>query len=301
MLPIVFHPDYLAPLRRGHPFPMSKYGYLRAALVARGLLPPAGGFLAPAPATVARAAAVHALPYVERVANQALTPAEERAIGLPNTAAVARRAFLASAGTLLAARLALEHGLACNMAGGSHHAGPEGGAGYCVFNDVAIAAQALLDEGQVARVLVVDCDVHQGDGTARIFAGRTDVLTLSLHAERNYPARKASSHLDYALPDRLADRAYLEVLAHALAATEAFRPGIVFYNAGVDPHAGDRLGRLALTDAGLRARDALVLGWARARGAPVAGVLGGGYDADPVRLAARHAILFEEAARLAAA
>jgi acetoin utilization deacetylase AcuC-like enzyme len=237
----------------------------------------------------------------EVAAGGRLSPAEVRTIGLPNTAAVARRAFLAAAGTLLAARLALEHGLACNMAGGSHHAGPEGGAGYCVFNDVAIAAQALIDEGRVRRVLVVDCDVHQGDGTARIFAGRTDVLTLSLHAERNYPARKAASHLDCPLPDRLADRPYLETLGHALGLTEPFRPDLVFYNAGVDPHAGDRLGRLALTDAGLRARDALVLGWATARRIPLAAVLGGGYDSDPDRLAARHAILFEEAARLTSA
>jgi acetoin utilization deacetylase AcuC-like enzyme len=301
MLPIVWHPDYLAPLRPGHRFPMSKYGYLREALIARRLLPDAGGYVAPAPARVAQAAAVHALDYVERVAGQRLTREEERRIGLPGTAAVARRAFLSAAGTLLAARLALEHGLACNAAGGSHHAGPEGGAGFCVFNDVAIAAQALLDEGVVRRVLVVDCDVHQGDGTARIFADRPEVMTVSLHAERNYPARKARSHLDFPLPDRLQDRAYLEVLDHALAATAPFRPDIVFYNAGVDPHGQDRLGRLALTDVGLRARDARVLGWARARGLPVAGVLGGGYDPDPERLAARHAILFEEAARLAEA
>jgi acetoin utilization deacetylase AcuC-like enzyme len=299
VIPIVFHPDYEAPLRPGHPFPMSKYGYLRAALVARGILPPTGGYLAPAPASVATAAAVHDLTYVERVAGVRLSPAEARTIGLPNTAAVSRRAFLAPAGTLLAARLALEHGLACNMAGGSHHAGPDGGAGYCVFNDVAIAAQALLAEGRVRRILVVDCDVHQGDGTARIFAGRDDVLTLSLHAERNYPARKAVSHVDYPLPDGLTDRAYLETLLHALTAAEGFRPDLVFYNAGVDPHAGDRLGRLALTDDGLRARDALVLGWARGRGLPVAAVLGGGYDNDPERLAARHALLFEEAVRLA--
>lgn len=298
-LPIVFHPDYVAPLRPGHPFPMSKYGYLRDALAARRLLPAEGGTLAPAPIAPARAAAVHDLAYVERVAEARMTAAEVRSIGLPNTAAVARRAFLAAAGTLLAARLALETGLAANMAGGSHHACPAGGAGYCVFNDVAIAARALLDEGRVARILVVDCDVHQGDGTARIFAGDPRVLTLSLHAARNYPARKAASSLDFALADRLGDRPYLATLDRALAATETFRADLVFYNAGVDPHAGDRLGRLALSDAGLRARDARVLGWGRGRGLPVTGVLGGGYDHDPVRLAARHAILFEEAARLA--
>ncbi|TPE49442.1 histone deacetylase family protein [Amaricoccus solimangrovi] len=295
--PIVYHPDYMAQLRPNHRFPMSKYGYLREALIARGLLPAAGGYVAPAPARLAAVAAVHAIDYVERVANQTLTRDEERRIGLPGTPAVARRAFLSAAGTLLAARLALEHGLALNMAGGSHHAGPAGGAGFCVFNDVAVAAQALLAEGQAARVLVIDCDVHQGDGTAEIFAGRAEVLTLSLHAERNYPARKAVSSLDYPLPDGLADRPYLEVLAHALAAAEAFRPRIAFYNAGVDPHRDDRLGRLGLSDEGLRARDALVIGWARARGIPLVGVLGGGYDADPLRLAARHAILFEEAAR----
>lgn len=296
-LPIVYHPDYMAQLRPGHRFPMSKYHYLRVALIARRLLPPSGGYLAPAPAPMAHVAAVHDLAYVERVATQTLTAAEQRIIGLPGTAAVARRAFLSAAGTLLAARLALEHGLACNMAGGSHHAGPDGGAGFCVFNDVAIAAQALLDERRVARVLIVDCDVHQGDGTARIFHDRGDVFTLSLHAERNYPARKASSHLDLPLPDNLGDAAYLEMLDHGLSQADSFRPDIVFYNAGVDPHREDRLGRLALTDSGLRARDARVIAFARARSLPLIGVLGGGYDDDPERLVARHAILFEEAAR----
>jgi acetoin utilization deacetylase AcuC-like enzyme len=187
------------------------------------------------------------------------------------------------------------------MAGGSHHAGPEGGAGYCVYNDVAIAARALLDEGRLTRVAIVDLDVHQGDGTARIFEAEPRVLTLSLHAEKNYPARKARSDLDYPLPDGLGDAAYLEVLDHALDAVAGHAPELVFYNAGVDPHAEDRLGRLALSHSGLRARDARVIDWARARGLPVAGVLGGGYDTDPVRLAARHAILFEEAARAVAA
>lgn len=298
-LPVVWHPDYQAPLRPGHPFPMSKYGYLRAALVARGLLPDRGGFLSPAPASPRQVARVHARDYVERVAAAGLQPDEVRRIGLPGTAAVARRAFLSASGTLLAARMALEHGIACNMAGGSHHAGPEGGAGYCVFNDVAVAARALLDEGSVGQLAVIDCDVHQGDGTARIFEDEPRVTTVSLHADRNYPARKARSDLDLALPDGLGDAAYLEMLDHALAAVAGRRPEIVFYNAGVDPHAEDRLGRLALSDAGLRAREARVIGWARTRGVPVVGVLGGGYDHDPERLAGRHAILFEEAARFA--
>jgi acetoin utilization deacetylase AcuC-like enzyme len=234
-VPLVFHPDYVAPLRPGHPFPMSKYGYLREALVARRILPPEGGTLAPAPIARARAAAVHDLAYVERVANGAMTAEESRRIGLPNSAAVARRAFLSAGGTLLAARLALETGLAANLAGGSHHAGPEGGAGYCVLNDVAIAARTLLDEGRVRRILVVDCDVHQGDGTARIFAGEPRVRTVSLHAARNYPARKAVSDDDYPLPDLLGDRPYLETLDHALAEAASSTPDLVFYNAGVDP------------------------------------------------------------------
>jgi acetoin utilization deacetylase AcuC-like enzyme len=296
-LPIVYHPEYMAPLRPGHRFPMSKYGYLREALIARRLLPAAGGFLSPAPARPAAVATVHAAAYVERVAAASLLPEESRRIGLPSTEAVARRAFLSAAGTLLAARLALEHGLAANMAGGSHHAGPAGGAGFCVFNDVAFAAAVLLAEGRVGRILVVDADVHQGDGTAEIFVDEPRVLTLSLHAERNFPARKARSDLDLPLPDSLRDAAYLEMLAHALALTAAFAPDLVFYNAGVDPHAEDRLGRLALSDAGLRARDAMVVAWARARDIPLVGVLGGGYDDDPRALAARHAILFEEAAR----
>jgi len=297
MLPIVHHPDYQIPLRPGHRFPMSKYGYLRAALVARGLME-AGRWLAPAPASPAQIALAHDAAYVARAVAARLEPAEARRIGLPDGAPTARRARLAAAGTLIASWLAREHGLALNAAGGSHHAGPEGGAGFCVFNDVAVAIRNLMAQGAVARALVVDADVHQGDGTARIFAFEPAVFTLSIHAARNYPARKARSDLDIELADGTGDGAYLAALGPALdRALAAARPDIVYYNAGVDVWAGDRLGRLGLSADGIRARDALVIGRVRGRGLPLVGVIGGGYDDDPARLAGHHAILFEEAAR----
>ncbi|SDW18815.1 Acetoin utilization deacetylase AcuC [Albimonas donghaensis] len=297
-LPIVWHPDYIASLRPNHPFPMSKYHYLRLALEARGMMGP-GEWFAPAALPALRIAAAHEIGYVDRVIGCTLSAEETRRIGLPSTPAVARRATLSSAGTLLAARLAMEHGLAVNAAGGSHHAGPDYGSGYCVFNDVAVAARALLDEGLAARILVVDCDVHQGDGTAWIFENDPRVFTFSIHAQKNFPARKAVSDLDVGLMDGLGDADYLATLADALAqALERSAPDFVFYNAGVDPWEGDRLGRLALSFDGLRRRDRLVLETIRARGLPVAAALGGGYSRDPDELAGRHAILFEEAAAL---
>ncbi|MFS4439029.1 histone deacetylase [Paracoccaceae bacterium GXU_MW_L88] len=293
-LPIVWHPDYVAPLRPGHRFPMSKYGYLRDVLARRGLLPEAGGYIAPAPAPLRQIAAVHEIGYAERVFGARLTRAEEKRIGLPGSDTIARRARLSASGTLLAGRLALEHGLAGSGAGGSHHAGPEGGAGFCVFNDVAVAAQALLDEGIVRNIVVVDLDVHQGDGTARIFAKEPRVFTFSLHAAKNYPMEKAQSDLDVALQDGTEDAFYLKVLEQNLEALP--QADLAFFNAGVDPYQGDRLGRLSLTEEGLRARDRAVFRWARSRHLPLAFALGGGYDRDPWALAARHANTFEEAA-----
>ncbi|MGF1550999.1 MAG: histone deacetylase [Paracoccaceae bacterium] len=279
---------------------MSKYGYLREALVRRGLIDPAR-FLAPAPATAGQLALAHDAAYVGRVLSQTLGADEVKRIGLPGTERVARRSRLASAGTWLAALLAFERGLAANSAGGSHHAGPEGGAGFCVFNDVAVAAANLRAQGRPGRILVVDCDVHQGDGTAKIFADEPDVFTFSIHAANNYPTEKAVSDLDVALPDRTGDTDYLAALDPALdRAVAASSPSIAFYNAGVDVWEGDRLGRLALSADGIRARDALVLGRLRGHGIPTVAVIGGGYAHEPEALAERHAIVFEEAAKLAA-
>ncbi|MEX2520798.1 MAG: histone deacetylase [Paracoccaceae bacterium] len=297
MPPIVFHPDYETPLKAGHSFPMSKYGYLRRLLADGGLMPP-GAFFAPVEASSAVIGLVHDSAYVERVITLSLAPEEVRRIGLPATAQLARRVRLSSAGTLLAARLALEHGLALNAAGGSHHAARAYGSGYCVFNDVAVAASALLAEGVIRRAIVLDLDVHQGDGTAHIFADDPRVFTVSIHAAKNFPARKARSDIDAPLPDGAEDDAYIAALDEVLERLEDQRADIIFFNAGVDVVAGDRLGRLALSAAGLRRRDARTLSWARARGAPIVGVLGGGYGPDPAMVAARHLALFEEAARL---
>ena len=294
-LPIIHHPDYQAPLRDTHGFPMSKYGYLREALIARKLTGP-GEWLTPAPASEALIARAHEPGYVTRVFNQTLSPAEIKRIGLPQTDRVARRSRLACAGTLLAARFAIETGIACNTAGGSHHARHETGAGFCVFNDVAVAIRSLQREGGLGPFLVIDCDVHQGDGTAAIFASDPGVFTLSLHGAQNYPFEKESGDLDIPLPTGCGDMDYLAALDGALTHIAEDGPfAMAFYNAGVDVHADDRLGRISLTDDGIRERDRTIIAWAWARKIPLVGVLGGGYDDDRERLAGRHAILFEEA------
>ena len=299
MLPIVHHPEYIAPLRAGHRFPMSKYGYLREALIARGLITPGQG-VAPGAAGAEQLGLAHEAGYVARVLSASLDTAEIRRIGLPLTDRVIARVRRSSAGTTLAAWLALEHGIACNAAGGSHHAATGHGAGYCIFNDVAVAIRNLQAQGVIRRAMVLDGDVHQGDGTAEIFADDETVFTVSIHAEKNFPVRKVSSDIDLGLQDGVGDADYLGALETVLtAAFDAFQPDIVFVNAGVDVHADDRLGRLALSDDGIRGRDRMMLQSARSRGVPVVGVLGGGYANDPEVLAARHAILFEDAARLA--
>lgn len=294
-LPIIHHPDYDAKFDPGHRFPMGKYSALMRALEERGLVGDDNlhqpDLLHPSLLKLA-----HDPAYIDHVVACTVPQAIERDIGFPVSERVSRRAQLATAGTLMAARIALESGIACNTAGGSHHARRAQGAGFCTLNDVAVATLVLLAQHEVHRILIVDLDVHQGDGTADILGGESRAFTFSMHGARNYPMQKAISDLDVPLDDHLEDDAYLDILAGNLPGLLARQPDLVFYNAGVDPHRDDRLGRLCLTDEGLRRRDRFVIDTVRSAGIPLCGVIGGGYSRDVEAVAARHAILFETAA-----
>jgi acetoin utilization deacetylase AcuC-like enzyme len=284
---LVHHPDYVSPTPPGSSFAFDKYGLVMAVLRDSGI-PLA--VHAPEPMPRRWVEAVHDAAYVEEVLGRTLPRDKQRRIGFPVTDRIARRSLLSVGGTWAAARLAMAHGYAANTAGGSHHALFDTGAGYCVFNDLAIAAHRLLADGEAQRILILDLDVHQGDGTAALTAAEPRVFTLSLHADKNFPARKQASTLDVPLPDALGDEAYLAALADALPPVLAsFAPDLILYQAGVDPHALDKLGRLALSDAGLEARDRYVMRSARAAGVPLASTLGGGYGADRLAVARRHA------------
>lgn len=292
-VPVVHHPAYVAPLPPAHRFPMPKFAQLLAHLRGAGLVTPAQ-LVSAEPAPRGWLELAHTPGYVSAVLEQRLDPEAERRLGLPVSPALALRSRCAVGGTVLAGRLALERGVACNTAGGSHHAHAAFGAGFCVFNDVAVAARTLLAEGLIGRALVIDLDVHQGDGTAAIFEADPRVVTFSVHCRTNFPARKRQSTLDIALDPGTGDEPYLAMLEAVLGPLiDRARPDLVFYNAGVDPHEADRLGRLALTSEGLRARERLVLEACLGRGVPIACVVGGGYSTDIEELVRRHAILHE--------
>ncbi|MDZ4275652.1 MAG: histone deacetylase, partial [Erythrobacter sp.] len=264
MLHVVHHADYMAPRPERGSFRFDKYYLVMEELRASGA--PITEH-APEPMPRAWLEAVHCPTYVDQVFCADVPRDKERRIGFPVTPAIASRVRHINGGTWLAAQLAMRHGYAANSAAGSHHALHDTGAGYCVFNDLAVAANRLIAEGDAARVLIVDLDVHQGDGTASLTAGREDIFTLSLHAEKNFPVRKARSSRDVSLPDGVDDDGYMAALARHLPEVIAdFAPDFVLYQAGVDPHADDKLGRLALTDAGLAARDRFVVAEARRRG-----------------------------------
>lgn len=294
-IPIVHHPAYCAELPVNHRFPMDKFRAVAELIRSEGLVGEPG-FVRPRPAPFEWVALAHDPVYVDQVFNGTVPEKVAREIGFPMRPDIALRARCATGGTVLTGYLALENGLACNTAGGSHHAGRAHGAGFCVFNDVAVAIKVMQADGAIGSALVIDLDVHQGDGTADIFQGDPDVFTFSMHSERNYPVRKIPSHLDIPLPDGVADAGYLRRLESVLPDLLMLRPwDIVFYNAGVDPYEHDRLGRLALTRPGLRARDKYVIETVRSAGIPLAGVLGGGYSTDIDELADRHVALHRAA------
>ncbi len=286
MIHVVHHPDYVAAAPARSTYRWNKNGLIRDLLLAHG---DRLSWHQPGATPRQWLEAVHDPDYVAEVIEARVPPLKERRIGFPVTEAVAKRAVMVPDGTWLAAKLALLHGFAANTAGGSHHALAETGAGYCVFNDLAVAAVRLVEQGDVQRILVVDCDVHQGDGTAALLAGRPEIATYSIHAEKNFPVRKARSSLDVALPDGVDDAGYLDILQQTLVPLlDEVRPDLILYQAGVDPFAGDRLGRLSLTLDGLVRRERLIAGLAIARGVPLASTVGGGYGDDALEIAQRH-------------
>jgi acetoin utilization deacetylase AcuC-like enzyme len=290
-----YHPDYFVALPPSHPFPMAKYPLLCQRLLRQGLVEPAD-LIEPVEARLEDLRLVHTGEYLGQLAAGALDASAMRRIGVPWSSALWRRSRLAAQGTLEAARAALEDGLAANLAGGTHHAFAGHGEGFCLLNDVAVAIRVLRRDAGLARALVIDLDVHQGNGTAAIFEGDPSVFTFSMHGERNYPMRKMRSTLDVGLADGVGDAEYLALLQHHLGAIfAAFTPDLVFYLAGVDPARGDRYGRLALTDDGLRQRERCVLQACASRGRPVVITSAGGYAPTPERTADLHALVFEEA------
>jgi acetoin utilization deacetylase AcuC-like enzyme len=269
---------YRLPLPEGHSFPIDKYALLRRRLEAHAAAGAAIEFVEPHAATDEELARVHDRGYLGRVMAGRLSPDEVRRIGFPWSRELVERSLRSTGAAVDAAAAALDDGIGASLAGGTHHAGSDWGEGYCVFNDTAVAAREMQARGVVRRVLILDCDVHQGNGTAEIFSGDPSVFTMSIHGARNFPLRKQASSLDVPLEDGCDDEAYLAALSPAL--EESFdraAPDLVLYIAGADPYEGDRLGRLRLTKQGLLERDRRVLGSARNASLPVAIVLGGGY------------------------
>ena len=294
---IAFYTDhFVLPLPEGHTFPMTKYSRLRELVVADGIIG-ADDLRVPDAATREELLGVHTPRYVDAVFAGTLDAKEQRRIGFPWSHAMAERARRSVGATIAASRQALVDGVSANLAGGTHHAFADHGEGYCVFNDVAVAARLMQRDHHIGRVLVIDLDVHQGNGTAAIFTDDASVFTLSIHAASNFPFRKECSDLDVELPDGTGDEAYLEALDTALdTAFACARPEMIFYVAGADPYEGDRLGKLKMTIDGLRERDRRVMTLASDRRLPCVVTMAGGYCADVDTIARIHANTLREAA-----
>ena len=294
-LPVINHEDYFAKIGDDHKFPINKFRELAKYLIDQKIVK---DFHKPYPCSDETLKRAHSEKYIKDIKNKTLDKNGVKKIGFPLVDSVVQRSLVATGGTVLASKLAINYGLACNTAGGSHHANFEGGAGYCVFNDVAVAAYYLLDRGLAGRILIVDLDVHQGNGNSDIFKDNTNVFTFSMHSKSNYPAKKSISDLDVELEDNLEDKQYLKTLKFYLNELNEENFDYVFYIAGVDIHHNDRLGKLKISDEGIKERDELVTENFFSKGIPLCGVLGGGYNKNFDKLVELHSFLHQSCAKL---
>ena len=294
-LPVVNHKDYFAKIGDDHKFPINKFGELANYLIEKKIVKK---FHNPYPCSDETLKRAHSEKYIKDIKDKMLDQNSIKKIGFPLVDSVIQRSLVATGGTVLASKLAIKYGVACNTAGGSHHANFDGGAGYCVFNDVAVAAQYLLDRGLAGKILIVDLDVHQGNGNADIFKGNRNVFTFSIHSKSNYPAKKSISDLDVELEDNMEDAQYIKILKFYLDQLNQENFDYVFYIAGVDIHFNDRLGKLKISDEGIRKRDEIVTENFFSKGVPICGVLGGGYNKDFEKLVELHSFLHQSCAKL---
>jgi acetoin utilization deacetylase AcuC-like enzyme len=293
-LPVINHEDYFAKIGDDHKFPINKFGELANYLLEKKII---NQFHKPYPCSVKTLKGAHSQTYISNIINKSLDQNGVKKIGFPLVDSVVKRSLVATGGTVLASKLALEYRIACNTAGGSHHANFDGGAGYCVFNDVAVAANYLLNKGLVKKILIVDLDVHQGNGNSDIFENNKNVFTFSMHSKSNYPAKKSKSDLDIELEDNTEDQKYIETLKDSIQLLNKQKFDCVFYIAGVDVHFNDRLGKLKLSDDGIKKREEIVIGNFFSKKIPICGVLGGGYNKNFDKLVELHSILHETCAK----
>ena len=294
-LPVVNHPDYVAKINDDNKFPIKKFGALADYLIKEGVVKK---FHIPKECSVSTMKTSHSLEYINHIKNKTLDQKLQKKIGFPINESVARRSFFATGGTVLASKLALDAKLACNTAGGSHHATFDCGAGYCVFNDVAVAANYLKNKNYAKKILIVDLDVHQGNGNSEIFKNDTDVFTFSMHCATNYPAKKSKSDIDIELEENMEDKVYLNILHKNLKELNKNKYDFVFYVAGVDIHYEDRLGKLKISDDGINKRDKIVIENFHTKNIPLCGVLGGGYNKDFEKLIKLHSMLHKNCAEI---
>ncbi len=293
-LPVVNHEDYFAKIGDDHKFPINKFGELANYLIKNKIVEK---FHRPYVCSVETLNYAHSKEYIFDIKNKTLDKEGVKKIGFPLVDSVVQRSLIATGGTVLASKLAISYGIACNTAGGSHHANYNGGAGYCVFNDVAVAAHYLINRGLANKILIVDLDVHQGNGNSDIFKENRNVFTFSMHSRTNYPAKKSISDLDVELEDNLEDQSYIKTLKHHLTELNEENFDYVFYIAGVDIHFNDRLGKLKISDDGIRMRDELVVENFFSKKIPICGVLGGGYNKDFTKLVELHSMLHQSCAK----